>query len=1069
MKRIIALYIVVFLFSSCSEDKKELVSESSVFTQLSGESTGLAFENTLKPSDSKNIIEYLYYYNGGGVGVGDFDGDGMEDVYFTGNQTADKLYENNGNLKFSEVLDAGIDGGESWSTGVAVDDVNNDGLLDIYVCKVSKMSPEGTHNQLYINQGGMKFQEMSAEYGLDFSGYSTQAAFFDYDKDGDLDMYLLNHSIHSVRSYGKTDKRQTFDPLSGDRLFENKLNETERKFVDVTKESGIYSSALGYGLAISISDINGDRWPDIYVGNDFHENDYIYLNNGDGTFMEAQDQMLQHSSKFTMGVDIMDMNGDGKVDIFTTDMLPYDAEVALKSGGEDTDQVFDIRRDLGFDDQYARNHFHLQGANTQFYDVAVANNMYATDWSWSVLLQDYDNNGQNDAFITNGIFRRPNDLDYINYINRLSELGRDTVEGVVEQMLAQMPSQKLRNVLFSQGEGHKFSTLHESFVGEANFSNGSAYADFDNDGDLDIVANVLNGSVQFLRNDTKDANHIAVKLIDKNGTVKGSLITVKSGGNVQSRSYETIRGYQSSVTHNVHFGLAGNTSVDNITVTWPDGSSQTVEKPNINETIEIVKTSKSKSFPSVKRDLFYNETLDIVHKENDFKDYNYDKLIPESISAEGPAIAKGDINGDGIDDIFLGGARYIEASILIGTKDGRYKKLENSDLKNDSKYEDVDAVFFDFENDGDLDLYVVSGGSDVKELDKLLEDRLYLNDKGKMFRVPLSLPHTSGSTVSAGDINGDGYADLFVGARSIPKSYGLSPFSFVLTNRQGTGVDIALKSRLGMTTDSEWTDLDNDGDLDLLVCGDWMNVLALENDGEGKLTVNTEILAQGNGSGLWNDIEVSDLNGDSIPDILIANAGVNFKWQADKESTIDMHIVDLDNNGQSEPLIFAPFFGKRKPFASLAKLFSQAPILKKKFKRFVDFSKVDDISDLVENEESIIETKNINQLKSVVFLSSPEGYKQMDLPEELQMNTIQDFTVIGDEIYYVSNNEDYQTELGAVKGSSGGKISKSLEFDSFLDLPYGLNTRELIDVDGKTQLVICNKGDHYFLNGSDKK
>ncbi len=1081
------LYLRYFLFTclimaSCQNDSqvKENTNQSAskmLFVEKNSTNTNLTFSNDLNPDTTNNILEYLYYYNGGGVAIGDINKDGLEDILLTANESTDKLFLNQGDLKFEDITEkSGLTAMTNWSTGVSMDDVNGDGLLDIYICKVAPLSGESTHNLLYINNGDATFTESAKKYGVDFSGYTTQASFFDYDLDGDLDMYLLNQSVHSIRSYGKISKRKEKDELAGDRLFENQLNETAGRFVDVTEQAGIYSSALGYGLAIITNDLNNDGLPDIYVGNDFHENDYLYLNNGDKTFKESMATVLNHSSKFTMGVDVADMNNDGLIDIFTTDMLPYEEAVALKSGGEDSDQVFNIRSELGFEDQYARNHFQLQQPTQNFSDIALMTNTYATDWSWSVLLQDFDNNGLADIFISNGIVKRPNDLDYINFVNQIGhKANKKLTAEELDQFLDKMPAQKLQNLLFLQEEDLEFSSITTAQIGTPTFSNGAAYADLDKDGDLDLVINNINQSVSLWENtNTTTNNFIAFQLKDESKTSKGTTIEVFSAEESQRKYYTTTRGYQASSSHYVHFGLGNATVVDSVNIIWPDQTKQTLFEVPINQYHSIKKEATvAYVIPPIADNKGTLTEFPLKHVENKFEDYNADKLIPELLSREGPAVVYADFNQDGKQDLFIGGARYQKPSLMIQKAKGFEDQVGNTDLKKDAKYEDVAAAAIDFDKDGDLDLYVVSGGNDEKELNKDLEDRLYLNDgKGNMKRAPVSLPHTNGSTIAVGDFDNDGFDDLFIGARSMPSFYGLSPYSFILRNKGGFGVEIAKKQRFGMVTHSQWADIDNDDDLDLVFCGDWLNMSILENQGDGELVYQADKIGLGETAGLWNTFYLQDLNADGWLDIIAGNAGTNFKWKASPEKPVKLYMVDLDKNGKPDPIIFHHYFSKYRPFASLDKLIAQAPGIRKQFVNYTSFSEVQDIADFTQiTSEDIIEIKFLMELRSMVYLSNNGKYKGIPLPKAAQMSAIQGLAI--DEkgsLIFVGNHHEYLTELGKSMGNSGGVLSDfEMEEGHFknyqsLNLPTDLNARDITPIGENRYFISCSNSVQYILN-----
>ena len=1044
---------------------------------LGSELTGINFNNNLESKPDLNIIEYLYYYNGGGVGILDVNNDGLDDIFFSGNEVGDELYLNEGDMKFKNITQsAGINSENNWSTGVAIADVNNDGLVDIYVSTVSDYKNLEGHNRLYINNGDLTFTETSKETGLDFVGFGTQASFFDYDNDGDLDVYLLNHSIHTPRNYGRANKRFEKDLKSGDRMYENLLNEGNFEFVEVTEKSGIYSSSLGYGLAISTIDVNQDGYTDIYVGNDFHENDYLYLNNGDKTFSEVSKEKISHTSRFTMGVDISDINGDLIQDIFTLDMMPFKSDIFMKSGGEDSDKVSQIKKDYGYNEQLARNHMQLGTNEGIFKEVALITNTYATDWSWSVLIEDFDNDADNDIFISNGIYKRPNDLDFINFqSNILYENYRDEENRLEKDLIDQMPMLKIPNIIFSQKSDYNFEMLGESIGIPPTYSNGSAVSDLDNDGDLDIVSNNINDKAQILENKSENLKKSFIQFNIKNNNGSPSLgtkIIAYTGNKKMIKEITGSRGYASSSSTRVHFGLANYKKVDSIEIKWINGITNKYYDLGVNQIHEfypnIENVNLNTSNLLTVSDI---EEFNYKHIENNYLDYEREPLMPERLSIEGPAYVGSDFNGDGIKDIFIGGAKLQSPELLIQNIDGSFKKIKNIVFEQDSQFEDIDAEAFDFDQDGDMDIYVMSGGNEYVDGDINLMDRLYINNGNGLFnKFPANLPSTNGGSISSADFNKDGYSDLFIGSRSIPGGYGLSPISVIVKSSPETDsyFEVVAQSPLGMITDSKYTDINNDNILDIVVVGDWMPITILIGEGDNKFSNQTTMYGLANTSGFWNTIEIADLNNDGKKDIIAGNSGLNHKLKASIENPVKIYLDDFDENTSLDPIIFYNFFGEPVPFASRDKLVNSLPYLKKKFLKYNDFVKAKNIELLTEKDE-IFETKSIYEMRSMAFMQNEENiFTPSPLPSPLQLSSIEDFYIDGNKIYYVGNYTGNVSELGPSLSNSGGVLTgfDGYNYDSHksLGLPINYEARHIDKINKNSLLIIGNNNKAYKLN-----
>jgi len=1031
------------------------------FQSLSPEESGIDFRNDLNDTSRQNIIEYLYYYNGGGVGIGDINNDDLLDIYFTANQGINRLYLNVGDLKFEDVteefgLPSELDT-TKWSTGVTLVDVNGDGFIDIYECVVGDYKSFSGHNKLYINQGGKAFVELSNEYGVDFSGFSTQSAFLDYDGDGDLDMYLLNHSVHGTNTYGNVNLRNNRDQKSGDRFYENQIAEGNG-LIDVTQLVGIYSGNIGYGLGIAVSDLNGDGLSDIYIGNDFHEDDYIYLNNGNKTFSEVGKNLIGHTSQFTMGVDVADINRDGLMDIFSLDMLPSDPKILLKSGGDDNNFIKDIKSKNGYGPQYARNALQLNQGN-HFKELAMFYDVYATDWSWSVLIQDFDNDLDQDIYITNGIYKRPNDLDYINYLS--SEIQRNSS---ASELIDRMPSDRIDNVFFENEGNLKFtnSTL-ESGLSCIGFSNGASYGDLDNDGDLDLVINNLNEYALIFENksDRLHMNFINISLNDPSSLNQfgvGASVTLFNDSATIKKEVNLTRGFQSSISHRLHFGLGLLEGIDSIEVVWSDGQSQLIRDTIHNKFITITKEDNLRPKSTfLYKNIFELDSVDFIHKEDDYLDYQNEKLLPWALSKEGPGVAVADLNNDGIHDFYLGGAHFQAGELFISNSDSTYSNVPQFHLMRDAGYEDVAAEFIDINFDGFPDLFVASGGGRFPEGHSLLEDRMYLNNGKNQFKRWLTpLPKVNSSAISHARF--DGKDCLFVGGRSVVGKYGLTPQSYLL-QWEKSHFDPIQFYKVGLITDTEWVLLD--GKEGLIVVGDWMPIsfLQLEKD---TLKLTPMPLFE-NTSGLWNSITKGDLNDDGKDDYFFSNAGLNSKWKPNEQQPLVMYVGDFDDNGQTEPIIFNDFYGDMIPFNPRMDLVKQVPAINKENNSNLKFSEVRELTDLISSHP--LEIFYAFMAESKLLVSKNESYQWKALPVEFQFGAIQDAVFWDNKILYVGNDYTLYSILGKSDANAGGLgiINDEVEWTP-LNVPFNLDYRKIESLTGTKFLIVPNAESPFIID-----
>jgi enediyne biosynthesis protein E4 len=1012
------------------------------------ETSGITFANTLPSLASPNspagqdsavnIVNYLYFYNGGGVAAGDIDGDGRVDLYFTSNLGANRLYRNLGGFRFEDITErAGVADSVGWKSGVTMADVNGDGHLDIYVSGVNHLGMSG-RNVLYVNNGDATFTDRAEEYGLEFSGYSTQAAFLDYDGDADLDMYLLNSSTHAERFASPSTSRMVRNAKAGDRLYRN----DNGRFVDVSATAGIYGGVEGFGLGVVASDVNLDGCLDIYIANDFPENDFLYLNNCDGTFTESITQATGHTSRFSMGADAADFNNDGRPDIAVLDMLPDSEPIVKTAATTESYDLFNLKLAAGYHYQYARNTLQLNrgitGAKLRFSEIGYLAGVAATDWSWAPLFADFDNDGRKDLFVSAGIYRRPNDLDYLASVDnarRRPEQGPD---------ISKMPQVPLPNYAFRNNGDLTFTNKARAWgLGHRGFSNGAAYADLDNDGNLDLVVNNLNAPASIYRNRGSSAHYLRIALRGSGANTGGigAKVTVSTQGRRQLVEAIPTRGFQSSVDPVLHFGLGTATRIDTLTVTWPNRRAQVLTNVAVDTTITLIEadaTVRPSGRPAVRPSLFTDVSAQLgstyKHHENTFFDYGREPLMPHLLSTEGPALAVGDVNGDGRDDIYVGGAKWQPGALFVQTATGSLRAVAQPAFRADSLHEDVAAALFDADGDRDLDLYVVSGGNEFWEGEPL-RDRLYLNDsRGNFQRASDALPDFThnGSSVAAGDFDDDGDVDVFVGSRVVARRYGVIPRSYLLENdRPGHFRDVTSEkapalAEAGMVSRAVWVDYDGDHKLDLIVVGEWMSVRVFHQE-NGSFVDRTEQAGLAGTNGWWTSVQAADINADGRPDLVIGNLGLNSYLRASRDEPVRLYVGDFFDTGRATQILTSYRHGVSYPLAGRDVLIAVAPSLASRYPTYASFgaSRIEDIVPSKKlKDASVLEAYTF---ASAVALNRGDGtFEMRALPNEAQFAPI-----------YASLTEDFDGD-GHIDLVVGGNFSGVTPLQGRYDASYGI-------------------------------
>ena len=1089
MRKIFFYFLIISGFISCNSKK-----ENTLFELLPSSKTNVYFQNNLEYTEELNPYTYRNFYNGGGVGIGDFNNDSLQDIFFTGNLVSNKLYLNKGNFEFEDITDiSGLNSKDIWSTGVSVVDINHDGFLDIYVCKSGPPGGERRNNELFINNGDLTFTESSKAYGLDNEGLSTHAAFFDFDNDGDLDCYLLNNTIKSIGiGLDMVKDLRNIDSNQGNKLLRN----DNGFFVDISKEAGIYTSDIGFGLGVTIGDINLDVWSDMFISNDFFEKDYLYINNQNGTFSESLEDYLNEISMGSMGADMADLNNDGFSEIFVTEMLPDRHDRRVSKAVFDSWDKYQFSLNQGYFHQFNRNALQLNNQNNSFSEISRITGLDATDWSWGALIFDMDNDGNKDVFVANGIYKDLLDQDYVNFLANPSIISNmiKSEKEPVKKLIDMIPSEPLTNFAFKNLGSLKFDNVSEEFgFDNKTFSNGSAYGDFDNDGDLDLVINNVNMLSNIYEN--KSSNNWISFSFDSSSKNKfgvGNKIFLYTKNGLQFQELSPMRGFQSSVDYRLNFGIGNISNVDSVKIVWNNNQESTLQNLKINshhliKEDNMIKSHYKNTINKQKKILSQSmSNIDYTHIENNFVDFDRERLLFKMNSSEGPCLCVADFDQDGLDDIFIGSAKNQVSKIYYQTKKGDFKEYSEP-FENDLLSEDVNCVVDDFDGDGRIDLVVASGGSEFSNFSPELRDRLYLNNGYMNFQkldnsFASILTFESTSTISSDDIDNDGDKDLFVGTRLNPGSYGTQTKNFILINN-GKGIFSDVTSQylgndkiMKMVTDSEFIDIDNDGKNELVVVGEWMPILVFKNLNNKFLNIS-DSLGLSKTNGLYNEIHCLDINNDGFNDIIIGNYGLNSMFKASVDKPLTLYVNDFDKNGRTEQILGMYYDDSLYPIVQLKDLWMQLPYLKKEYLKFEIYKnkKMNELLDKSAMKNTkILEVYNLASL----ILKNESGIKfQIDtLPFMAQISPI--YSILSDDL----NNDGYNDiilggNLSEIKPEFGpSKASYSSLFIGNKDskFEYITSNKSGIFIDGDLRDLVkmkINKKDSYIfaLNNSKIK